>query len=197
MNLQERVTRILKQPKIEWPVIESEPTDTATLYRSYIAPLAAIPAICGFIGMVVIGMSLPFVGRYRYGIAEALRVEIFQYVAQLIGCYVAAFVVAKLGPTFASRNDQVQALKLVAYSMTPVWLAGVLNLVPVLSPLVIVAGLYSIYLFYLGVPILMKTPGEKVIPYMVVAVLVTFVIWFIIGAILGLAGGAARVGGIA
>ena len=196
MNLQERVTRILKQPKLEWPVIEAEPSDIATLYRSYIMPLAAIPAICGFIGMVVIGISLPFVGRYRYGIAEALRVEIFQYVGQLISCFVAAFVIAKLAPTFNSRDDQVQALKLVAYSMTPVWIAGVLNLIPVLAVLIIFAAIYSIYLYYLGVPVLMKTPQDKVIPYMVVSVLAIIVVWFVIGAILALAGGAARVGGI-
>jgi hypothetical protein len=196
MNLQERVTRILKQPKLEWPVIEAEPSDIATLYRSYIMPLAAIPAISGFIGMVVVGISLPFVGRYRYGIAEALRAEIFQYVGQLISCFVAAFVIAKLAPTFNSRDDQVQALKLVAYSTTPVWIAGVLNLIPVLAVLILFAAIYSIYLFYLGVPVLMKTPAEKVIPYMIVSILVIIVVWFVIGAILALAGGAARVGGV-
>jgi len=196
MNLQERVTRILKQPKQEWPVIEAETTDTMTLYRSYIVPLAAIPAICGLIGMVVIGVSLPFVGRYRYGIAEALRVEIFQYIGQLIGCYVAALIVSKLAPTFGSRDSQIQALKLVAYATTPVWIAGVLNLVPVLAVLVVFAAIYSVYLFYLGVPVLMKTPPDKVVAYMVVSVLVIIVVWFVIGMILGLAGGAARVGGL-
>ena len=193
MNLQERITRILKQPKIEWPVIEAEPTDVATLYRSYIAPLAAIPAICGFIGMVVIGYSVPFVGRYRFGVAEALRVEVVQYIGQLIGCFLGALIVAKLGPKFNSRDDQVQALKLIAYSTTPVWLAGVLNLIPALSVLTIFAGIYAIYLYYLGLPVLMKTPAEKVIPYMVVSVLVTIVVWIVLGLILGLVGGAANI----
>lgn len=192
MNLQERVTRILKQPKSEWPVIETEPTDVPTLYRSYIAPLAAIPAICGFLGLVVVGYSLPFVGRYRFGIAEALRIEIIQYVGQLIGCFVAAFIIAKVGPTFGSRDDQVQALKLVAYSTTPVWIAGVLNLFPPVAFLIILAAVYAIYLYYLGVPGLMKTPAEKIIPYMVVSVLVIIIVWFVVGAILGLLGGAAN-----
>lgn len=196
MNLQERVTRILTQPKGEWPVIEAETTDVAGLYRSYIALLAAIPAICGFIGMVVIGVTLPFVGRYRYTIAEGLRVEIFQYLGTLIACFVAAFIVSKLAPTFSSRENTVQALKLVAYANTPVWIAGVLNLIPMLSVLVIFAALYAVYLFYLGVPVLMKTPQEKVIPYMVVSVIVIIVVWFVIAMILGLAGGAARVGGV-
>jgi hypothetical protein len=197
MSLQERVTRILTQPKLEWPVIEAEPTTVGKLYTSYIVLLAAIPAICGFIGMIVIGISLPFVGRYRYGVGEALRVEVYQYIGQLIGCYVSAFIVTKLAPTFNSRDDQVQALKLVAYSMTPVWIAGVLYLVPMLSPLILFAAIYAIYLYYLGVPVLMKTPQEKVIPYMVVSVVVIIIVSVVIGLILGLLGGAARVGGIA
>lgn len=191
MNLQERVTRILKQPKAEWPVIEAETTDIATLYRSYIAPLAAIPAVCSFIGMVVIGISVPFVGQYRYGFAQALRVELLQYIGQLIGCYIAAFVIAKLAPTFASRSDQVQALKLVAYSMTPMWVAGVFNLIPMLGFLVLIGALYGVYLYYLGEPVLMKTPADKVIPYMVVSVVVIIIVSFVLGALLALFGGAA------
>jgi hypothetical protein len=195
MNLQERVTRILKQPKTEWPVIEAETTDTATLYRSYIAPLAAITPIATMIGMVVIGVSLPFVGRYRYGVGEALSAGIFQYIGALLGCYLAAFVVSKLAPTFSSRESLIQALKLVAYSYTPVWIAGVLYIIPMLGILVIFAALYSVYVFYLGMPVLMKTPQEKVIPYMIVSVLVIIVVGFVLAMILGLAGGAGRVGG--
>jgi hypothetical protein len=196
MSLQERVTRILKQPQTEWPVIEAESTSVGTLYRSYIMPLAAIPAICGFLGMVLIGVSLPVVGGFRYGIAEALRVEVFRFVSQLIVCYIAAYVVSMLARTFNSRDDVVQALKLVAYSMTPVWIAGVLYLIPALAVLVLLAGLYGIYLFYLGVPVLMKSPADKVVPYMIVSVVVIIVIWFVLAAVLSLAGGAARVGGI-
>lgn len=190
MNLQERVTRILKQPKQEWPVIEAEPTDAATLYKSYIVPLAAIPVVCNFIGRVVFGISVPFVGRYRFGVGEALRMAVFEYIGALLGVFVAAFIVSKLAPTFASRDDQRQALKLVAYASTPVWVAGVLNLIPILSVLIIVAAIYCIYVYYLGVPVMMKTPADKVIPYMVVSVLVIIVVYVVLGMIMGMAGGA-------
>ena len=192
MSLQERVTRIVKQPKQEWPVIEAEPTDTATLYKAYIIPLAAIPVICQFIGLVVIGVSVPLVGRYRWGVGDALVMAVFQYISQLVMVFVSALIIAKLGPTFASRDDQAQALKLVAYSMTPVWIAGVLNLIPMLAILILFAGIYGIYLCYLGVPVLMKTPGEKVIPYMVVSVLVIIVVSFVLSVIIGLAGFGSR-----
>jgi hypothetical protein len=192
MDLQKRVTAILTRPRDEWPVIETEPTDVATLYKSYIALLAAIPAVAGFVGLVVVGVSVPFAGHVRWGVGAGLRWAIFQYIGALIGPYIAALVLSKLAPTFNSREDLIQALKLVAYSMTPVWIAGVLSLIPVLSPLSIVGALYAIYLLYLGVPVLMKTPADKVIPYLVVSLIVVFlvniVVFLIIGAVSGTAG---------
>jgi len=76
-------------------------------------------------------------------------------------------------------------LKLVAYASTPIWVAGVLQLFPPLAPLGLVAGLYAIYLFYLGVAPLMQTPPDKVIPYMAVSALVLLLIYVIVGAITG------------
>ena len=43
MSLQTRVISILSKPKQEWPVIASEATDIAALFKGYIMPLAAIP----------------------------------------------------------------------------------------------------------------------------------------------------------
>lgn len=185
MILQERVTRILKQPKQEWPVIEAEPTDIATVYKSYVIPLAAIPAVCLFIGYVVFGM--PFLGR-NFGFA--LRAAAFQYISTLVNVFLCAFIISKLAPTFASRDDQTQAVKLVAYASTPVWIAGVLYLVPLLALFIIFAALYAIYLFYLGLPVLMKTPADKVVPYILVSLVVIIVIYIVVGMIMGLAGGA-------
>lgn len=181
MNLQTRVVNILTKPKEEWPIIAAETTDVPTLYTSYIAILAAIPAICSFIGMSMIGVTLPFVGTYRYPLAHGLTMAILQYVLGLVGIYVAAVVIDKLAPTFQSQSSTIQALKLVAYASTAGWVAGVLNIIPVLSILGVLAGLYGIYLFYLGVSPLMKTPSEKVIPYMVVSAIVIIVVMVVVG----------------
>jgi hypothetical protein len=192
MDLQARATGILTRPREEWNVIEAEPTDVATLYKSYIAILAAIPAVAGFIGLVLIGVSVPFAGHVRWGVASGLRWAIFQYIGALIGVYIAALVLTKLAPSFGSRDNFIQALKLVAYSLTPMWLAGVLSIIPALGALSIIGGLYGIYLLYLGVPVLMKTPADKVIPYLLVSLVVVFVVnivlFFIIGALAGTSG---------
>ena len=74
-------------------------------------------------------------------------------------------------------------MKLVVFASTPMWLAGVLQIIPALGVLAILAALYAIYLFYLGLPPLMHTPADKVIPYMVVAALVIIVISVCLGVV--------------
>ena len=57
MALIDRVKDILLKPKDTWPVIEGEETTPASLYKDYLMILAAIPAVCGFIGMSLIGIG--------------------------------------------------------------------------------------------------------------------------------------------
>lgn len=193
MDLVTRVTNILTKPDQEWPVIAAEPTDVMALLRDYAAPLAAIPAICSWIGTSVVGVSVPLYGTYRVGIIRGFTNAVLTWVFALVGAWIAAIVIEKLAPSFQSTGNTVQALKLVVYASTAVWIAGVLNIVPALSPLVLIAALYSIYLFYLGVPRVMSTPTDKVIPYMVVCALVVILITFVLGAV---AAALAGVGGV-
>lgn len=180
--LKDRVTKIITDPANEWRRIEPEPTTIQQLYTGFIIPVAAIPVVASFIGSVLIG--LPFLGRSNP--ISALITAVFTLAMTLIGTYVAAFIISKLGPTFASISDDRQALKLVAYSYTPLWVAGVLNIVPFLGILALLAWFYSIYVFYLGVPVMMKTPADKVIPYMVVSAVVMIVV-SIVFAMIGVA----------
>lgn len=190
--LTERVKRILTTPKTEWLVIDAEATTVERLYKSYIIPLAAIPAVAGFIGNSIIGTA-GFLGYYRVPIVTGLIMMIVGYVLSLAMCYIAALIVDKLAPTFGSVSNMTRALQLVAYAYTPVWVGGIAAILPMLSMLVmLVAGLYAIYLFYLGIPVMMKTPQDKVIPYMAVSAVVMIVLGFIVGMITAMiVGGAA------
>jgi hypothetical protein len=193
MQLQARVINILKQPAEEWPVIVQEPSDIASLLRDYAAPLAAVSAICRVLGMTFVGVSI-LGTTFQIGMTRSLTWAVLSWVMQLAGAYIGALVIQKLAPTFQSQGDTVRALELVVYSYTPVWVAGVLYLIPALSPLVILAAFYSIYLFYLGLPIVMHTPSSQVIPYMVVSALVIIVVTVVLGMITGAIAGTAMYG---
>ena len=186
-SLQDRVKLILTDPKSEWPVIEREPTTVERLYREYIVILAALPAVAAFISNSIIGIPLGPYGTYRVGIVQGIIGALVTYVLTLVGVYVSAFVINKLAPTFDSTPNEVQALKLVAYASTASWVFGVGNIIPILGMLIALVGaLYSIYLFYLGLPVMMKTPEAKVIAYMVIAAVVMIVVYFFIAILAGM-----------
>ncbi len=69
--------------------------------------------------------------------------------------------------------------------MTPYFVAGVLYIFPVLSILVFLASLYGLYILYLGLPVMMETPKEKAIGYLIVAIIVMLIVNLNVGAIAG------------
>jgi hypothetical protein len=181
MALVDRVKNILLSPRTEWPVIDAEPATVASLYTGYIMPLAAIPAICQAIGMSMIGMTIPFIGgHYKTPIVSALISAAVFYCFSLVAVFIVALIVDALAPSFGGTKNQVQALKVVAYSYTASWVGGFLSLIPALSIIGVLFGLYSLYLLYLGLPVLMKSPPDKAVGYTVVVVICTIIITWII-----------------
>lgn len=178
MKLVDRVKNILVQPKVEWAVIEPEPTDPKALYFDYIAIVAIVPAAATFLNFVL------FAGPFgtRTGIGPALIGAVAQYVLSLVMVFVVAFIADVLAPSFDGRKNLNQALKLTAYSVTAAWVAGVFMIIPGIGWLIVLLGtLYSLYLFFLGTQVMMKVPEQKAIGYTVVVVIVAIIISFVIG----------------
>jgi hypothetical protein len=194
MNLVDRVKRILLSPRTEWEVIDAEQTTPAALYTGYIAPLAAIGPIAQLIGYSVFGITVPFMGTYKVPFGSALTGAIISYVLTLAGTYILALIIDGLAPTFNGQRNQIQALKVAAYSSTAAWVAGIFALIPGLRLLGIL-GLYSLYLLYLGLPVLQKTPRDKALPYTAVVVLAAIVLFMIVGLIAGRFTGIPHAGG--
>jgi hypothetical protein len=185
MSLRDRVQNILMRPQQEWQVIAREPSSVAELYLSYVAPLAAIGPLASVVGLSVIGYGSPVTARYRVGLGSSITQAIVTYVGSLIGVYVLAFVIDRLTPIFSGWEDEVQAFKLAAYSSTAAWLAGVFRVIPALDILVLL-GLYSLYLLYLGVPVLLRVPQRNVVGYTATVIIAAFAIFFVISVITSL-----------
>ena len=184
MSLIDRVKNIILTPKTEWPVIDREPGDVPYIFTNYVAILAAIPAICGFIGMSIVGMSLPGLGTVRMPIASGLVNAIVGYLLAFAIVYVVALIVDALAPAFGGRKNFESALKVTAYSYTPSWLVGIFLLIPGLRFLMIL-GLYGLYLLWLGLPVLMKSPQDRSLVYTVAVVVCAIVIGIVLGMIQG------------
>jgi hypothetical protein len=180
MSIATRVAHILVQPGSEWPIIKREETSLQSLFLQYVAILAVVPAIGGFIANAFVGT----LSGGRVDIGSAFGAAVLGYVASLVMVFVVALIADSLAPGFGGRKNVDRALKLVAYSMTPAWVAGALAFIPVLGFLItILGGLYALYLFYLGAPVLMRTAESKTIGYTAVVVAIAIVISFVMSMI--------------
>lgn len=195
MALMERAKNILFQPRQEWPVIDAEQASVAGLYTGYIIPLAAVGPVASLIGWSVLGMRIPFVGAIKVPIGDGFRMALIQYVGGLVGIFVLALIIDALAPTFGGQKNQIQALKVAAYSATAAWVAGIFGIIPALAILGLL-GLYSLYLLYLGLPVLMKAPQDKAMGYTVVVIVVAIVLGIVIQVITRQFGWRPTMGGI-
>jgi hypothetical protein len=174
MQLLQRVTAIILRPESEWPVIAGEPGEAKTIFIHYVAILALIPAICGFLGGLIIGTP---------PVAGALD-AILGYVSTFVLVYAGAWIVNGLATLFKGERNFPNALKLTVYSLTPLWLAGVFTLVPALRFLIML-GLYGLYLLWTGLPPLMRIPENKAFPYAVLAVVCAIAIKIVFAIVQG------------
>ena len=179
MNLVERAKNIIISPKTEWEAVANEEPNIQQIITGYVIPLALVPTIAAIIGWGVIGLY--GFKSFNYGIAMGL----VALLNALISVFVAAFIVDALAPSFGSQKNLGRAVQLIAFSMTPAWIGGVLNIIPTLGWLGSLFGLYGLYLLYLGITPTMKTPEEKKVGYMIVSIVVLILVYFIIAAILG------------
>jgi hypothetical protein len=178
MDLVQRAKALIQTPKTEWLAIEAESGEPAYLFTNYVAFLAIIPAIGGFIGHVIFG------GVHRVGIFAGLAGAVVHYLLIFGFVYLLSLVIDGLAPTFNVQRNQPNALKLVVYALTPVWIVSLFSLIPFLGFLSLL-GLYSLYLFWLGLPVLMKAPEDKATSYTVAVVGSVIVLSFVFEIVLG------------
>lgn len=188
MSIIERAKRITLKPQAEWPVIAAEPASAAGIFSSYVMPLAAIGPIALVIGLSIVGISVPFLGTYRAPLGSSIAQAAFSFVMILIGVLIMSAIAAFLAPSFGGRRDNIAALKLVSYSYTPAFVAGILGLIPALSFLQIFAAVWALYVFYRGTPALALSAREKAVPFTLACVACSIVLGFVFVTVAGAAG---------
>jgi hypothetical protein len=149
-----RVKRLLLEPQAEWRRIAGETHTTRDLLTNHVATLAAIPAICGLIGSILLGAAL----------LPSLLLAAASYALTFVVVLAEAMLIDVLASMFGTGRNFANAMKLAAFFPTAYWLAAVFFVVPVLSVLVLL-GAYSLYLLWVGLPILMRVPEEQAVAY--------------------------------
>jgi hypothetical protein len=154
---------IYTHPKEEWHHIEKR---HESLIYSLVHTLivALIPAICCYYATAHIGWTIGTGDLIKLSNQSAQIMAISMYFGLAFGVFSLACLIQWMAETFDSKPDYIQSLELATYTATPLIMVGVTALFPVLwfvTLSVISAIIYSIYLLYSGVPIMMNIPEEK------------------------------------
>ena len=188
----ERVKQIILSPRETWETIKTEETTVTGLFKEYLLLLAAIPAGAMFLGNWIVGFWVPkgtpwlvpiFSKAIRFSFGKSLSSAILWYLLTIAGIWLVGMIISYIAPRFGSSHDDVKGFKVAVYTFTPFLAVGILFLIPTLQIVAALAGLYGIYLMYIGLPIVMETPKEKSLAYFITIAVAIILISLIIGAI--------------
>ncbi|ARP98843.1 Yip1 family protein [Pseudorhodoplanes sinuspersici] len=171
-----RIKNIMLEPRAEWPLIATEQGSALRVLLGYVAILAAIPAMAGFIGSTFIGTSVS-IGTFHDPIWLGVFKAVLSYLFSFAIVCLTALAIDLMAPFFGAQRHFINALKLAAYSFTPVWLIGIVLMFPN-SRFFTLLGIYALRLLWTGVHPLMGAPRHQVLRYSIAIAIVAFVIVF-------------------
>ena len=155
---------LFAHPAAEWQTIHDERCTIGKCYCSHVLMLAAIPAICGYLGATQVGWQIGYHANTKLTTDSALPIAILFYITLLVGVFTVGKLMHWMASTYGAVTSLPQCIALAAYTATPLFLIGLTALYPLLW-LDMVLGLpalaYSVYLLYTGVPIMMEIPAER------------------------------------
>ena len=170
---------IIIKPKETIEKLKSETVTTKDIVM-YLA-IIGLPTFLGiFLGYGFVGW-----GYYGGWIGYAFALGIIMYVLSIVGIIVFGFILNTLANNFKSKENKMQAMKLVSYAATPWLLLGIASIYPPIAIISLLGGIYGLYILYLGIPILMETPKEQQIPYFIISLIIYIVIMGVIYWLVG------------
>ncbi len=174
MKIFNQAISLITNPKVALKNAQNQQVETKDIIM-YLG-IVGIPTLLGFI----LGYGVIWYGAWGPLLGASIGAAIAYYIIAIIGIIVFGYVFNAFAPTFKSRQNQMQAFKLVAYAATLWLLAGIFYLYPPIWFLVPLAGLYGLYILYVGIPIFMGTPQDQHIPYLIVSIVIYAVIMFVV-----------------
>jgi len=176
-----RARAILFEPRATFKEVDSEFTKPGALWGRYILPLALIGPVAGAVGRLIFGKRIAGTSLAEsLSIGGAVTWAVIALVLALVAVFVLSQVISLLAPGFGGQKNDVQALKVAAYSNTPVWLAGIFNIHGRFLMVGIIVSLYGLFLLYLGLPTLMKVPQDRAMGYTAVVIIAAIVIFLLV-----------------
>lgn len=168
--LYHRIKHFIINPVKAWEVVHRENRPMRYVRGSFFMPLIILVSISSFFG------SLFFINNTLKPMFSVL-VAVDAFLLLYLGVYASAFIVREIILAMDLGNDFLVSFKLVAYSMAPVFLSLAISRLFESLLFINVLGLYSVYIFWMGMEKMIDPPQHKKLP-MVIATVISMAIIF-------------------
>lgn len=154
---------LLIRPKATWQQIASLENNQYTAYLVYPAVLGLIPVLSWYYGTTQTGWQVG--GQTtRLTADSALGIAILFFIAQLLAIWLIGYFIHWMSKTYEADSTVIKGMALGGLVATPILLAGITGVFPyfAIDMLIGVAAVaYSVYLLYIGIPIVFDMPQER------------------------------------
>lgn len=157
------IGRLLAHPVNGWVALREHHDRSGHGYR-HVLLLALIPVVSAYVGTTHIGWQVTPGDAVRITERSALIIAAFYYAVIVIGVASIAYMIHWMAATYGGSQRFSRALVLASYIPTPLFLAGVMQLYPVLWLNLVInlpAVAYCVALLYTGIPVMMEIPQER------------------------------------
>ncbi len=159
-----RTTKILVLPRREWRVIGDEQTTYKNVIFGYVGILALLPPAAALAGRIIFDRNIPN-AALASSIPSLVLTNALWYCMYVLNVIMVGAIISAIVTPPDSHWNPLQGLKIAAYSFTPLFIAGFIAVFPKMHWIIDVAILYSIYLLYLGILLLLGMKRRHAIWY--------------------------------
>jgi len=156
---------LLVSPKKQWQTVAALPEASFRTLVLYPCLFAILPAVAWFYGTSQVGWT---VGNSEDAIklttSSAREISILFYLVMVCAIAAIGYFVHWMSDTYGADSSFTKGIVIAGLTATPLYLAGLVGFYPILwlDMLVgVVAVSWSVYLLYLGIPIVMDIPEER------------------------------------
>lgn len=150
-------------PSREWESVRAADI-SAGRALGHVLILGIIPVTSGYLGTTLFGWQIGTAETVRLTHMSAGIISVCYYAVIVFAVFSVGWMIHWMGQTYGARQPLVRCIVLAAYIPIPMFLVGMAQLYPVLWLNLLIgipAVAYTVFLLYLGIPVMMEIPTER------------------------------------
>jgi len=156
---------LLLRPSEQWRVVAQLPEKSRNVLVLYPCIFALLPAIAWYYGTSQVGWTTGLQGNVvRLTVESAFQISVLFYLVMVGSVAIIGFFIHWMSKTYGAESTVSKGIVIAGLTATPLFITGLVGFYPTLwldLLIGVVAISWSVYLMYLGIPIMMKIPEER------------------------------------